>query len=433
MRLPGAAHSVAWIHHKRESQLGPRLVKIKRGKSPDLPQAVFSRCSAARSSINQNKSCVLSRSVQRDNGSGRNRENFGNMGAIVISKTRAIRNGKVLSRRNEFHSEVGLLVKENELGQILLTSYAPNYINVFRRPNGCTFFRPGQKQELNSVNTFACSDVKIQMRPTCVGGVVVTRSPRMSDVRGSNPGTATGYALLMSPNKSGTRVQCFPLVWTHRNNYARTGGRPFKREWQLSPKKIETGRGLSKNFQQPYEQCIRDSQNKGNFNIVVSVIGFVQSETAVLSRQLSPKKIETGRGLSKNFQQPYEQCIRDMKRLYSAGISTQCGLVHTEQQHVVSPKSQCLTVQPDLEPVYMHYCGELDEDSVGGRENQWNAISLFHRKRTEAQIPRSGDLTVDESRRISATWPLDYLVTLKVNPTRNALRTIGLNENFRCT
>ncbi|KAG5443253.1 hypothetical protein CSKR_111050, partial [Clonorchis sinensis] len=30
----------------------------------------------------------------------------------------------------------------------------------------------------SSVNTFACSDVKIQMRPTCVGGVVVTRSPR---------------------------------------------------------------------------------------------------------------------------------------------------------------------------------------------------------------------------------------------------------------
>ncbi|GAA51786.1 protein regulator of cytokinesis 1 [Clonorchis sinensis] len=55
-------------------------------------------------------------------------------------------------------------------------------------------------------------------------------SLRMSDVRGSNPGTATGYALLMSSNKSETRVQCFPLVWTHRNNYARTGGGPFKRE-----------------------------------------------------------------------------------------------------------------------------------------------------------------------------------------------------------
>ncbi|GAA50312.1 hypothetical protein CLF_104362, partial [Clonorchis sinensis] len=29
--------------------------------------------------------------------------------------------------------------------------------------------------------------------------------------RGSNPGTATGYALLMSSNKSETRIQCFPL------------------------------------------------------------------------------------------------------------------------------------------------------------------------------------------------------------------------------
>ncbi|KER24373.1 hypothetical protein T265_07933 [Opisthorchis viverrini] len=41
----------------------------------------------------------------------------------------------------------------------------------------------------SSVNTFACSDVIIQMRPTCVGGVVVIRLPRMSDVRGSNPRT----------------------------------------------------------------------------------------------------------------------------------------------------------------------------------------------------------------------------------------------------
>ncbi|GAA53587.1 hypothetical protein CLF_110579 [Clonorchis sinensis] len=91
--------------------------------------------------------------------------------------------------------------------------------------------RAGKNKPCSTVNKFACSDVKIQMRPTCVGGVVVTRLPRMSDVRGSDPGTATGYALLMSSNKSETRVQCFSLVWTHRNNYARTGGRPFKREW----------------------------------------------------------------------------------------------------------------------------------------------------------------------------------------------------------
>ncbi|GAA54099.1 hypothetical protein CLF_112168 [Clonorchis sinensis] len=101
----------------------------------------------------------------------------------------------------------------------------------------------------SSVNTFACSDVKIQMRPTCVGGLVVTRSPRMSDVRGSNPGTATGHALLMSSNKSETRVQCFPLVWTHRNNYARTGGRPFKREW-LSSEDTTTVNG---SYAMPYK------------------------------------------------------------------------------------------------------------------------------------------------------------------------------------
>ncbi|KER21056.1 hypothetical protein T265_10527 [Opisthorchis viverrini] len=33
-------------------------------------------------------------------------------------------------------------------------------------------------------------------------------------VRGSKPGTPVGYALLMSPNKSETRVQCCPSVWT---------------------------------------------------------------------------------------------------------------------------------------------------------------------------------------------------------------------------
>ncbi|GAA51976.1 hypothetical protein CLF_107162 [Clonorchis sinensis] len=38
---------------------------------------------------------------------------------------------------------------------------------------------------------------------------VVKRSLRMSDVRGSNPGTVIGYALLMSSNKRETRVQCF--------------------------------------------------------------------------------------------------------------------------------------------------------------------------------------------------------------------------------
>ncbi|KER19854.1 hypothetical protein T265_15444, partial [Opisthorchis viverrini] len=49
----------------------------------------------------------------------------------------------------------------------------------------------------------------------------------MSDVSDSNPGMTIGYALLMSSNQSETRVQCFPLVSTHRNNYTR----PFKREW----------------------------------------------------------------------------------------------------------------------------------------------------------------------------------------------------------
>ncbi|KER33486.1 hypothetical protein T265_00603 [Opisthorchis viverrini] len=36
-------------------------------------------------------------------------------------------------------------------------------------------------------------------------------SEPLASVRGSNPDTAIGYALMMSSNKSKTRVQCFPL------------------------------------------------------------------------------------------------------------------------------------------------------------------------------------------------------------------------------
>ncbi|KER32117.1 hypothetical protein T265_01738 [Opisthorchis viverrini] len=46
-----------------------------------------------------------------------------------------------------------------------------------------------------------------------VSVIPITRSPRMSDVRGSNSGTAIGYALLMSPNKSETRVRDYPHLW----------------------------------------------------------------------------------------------------------------------------------------------------------------------------------------------------------------------------
>ncbi|GAA54407.1 hypothetical protein CLF_102856 [Clonorchis sinensis] len=100
----------------------------------------------------------------------------------------------------------------------------------FEREGRRSMSRANQSNR-SSVNTFACLDVKIQMRPTWVRGVVVTSSSHVSDVRGSNPGTAIGNALLMSSNKSKTRVQCFPVVWSHKNNYARTGGRLYKREW----------------------------------------------------------------------------------------------------------------------------------------------------------------------------------------------------------
>ncbi|KAG5454446.1 hypothetical protein CSKR_113111 [Clonorchis sinensis] len=38
MRRPGAAHSVAWKHHKREIQLGSRLTETRGLRLPDEPE-----------------------------------------------------------------------------------------------------------------------------------------------------------------------------------------------------------------------------------------------------------------------------------------------------------------------------------------------------------------------------------------------------------
>ncbi|KER24688.1 hypothetical protein T265_07691 [Opisthorchis viverrini] len=64
----------------------------------------------------------------------------------------------------------------------------------------------------SSLNTFVRSELRMQMRPTCASGKMVTRLPRTSGVQSSNPDTALGYKLPMSSNKSKTRVQC-SLLW----------------------------------------------------------------------------------------------------------------------------------------------------------------------------------------------------------------------------
>ncbi|KER33209.1 hypothetical protein T265_12665, partial [Opisthorchis viverrini] len=65
-----------------------------------------------------------------------------------------------------------------------------------------------------------CSVVKIQVHPASTGGVVAIRSPRMSAVRSSTPGTAIGYALSMNSNESSSPVlppfQCGPTRMTVR-------------------------------------------------------------------------------------------------------------------------------------------------------------------------------------------------------------------------
>ncbi|KER24884.1 hypothetical protein T265_07558 [Opisthorchis viverrini] len=49
-----------------------------------------------------------------------------------------------------------------------------------------------------------------QLRTACAGVLMVTRLPRMSDASSSNPSTTIGCTLLLSSNKSKTRVHCFP-------------------------------------------------------------------------------------------------------------------------------------------------------------------------------------------------------------------------------
>ncbi|KER31902.1 hypothetical protein T265_12904, partial [Opisthorchis viverrini] len=59
----------------------------------------------------------------------------------------------------------------------------------------------------HSENTFACSNGKIQMHPSCSGRPLVTRSPRVPDVRSSNPDTAIVYVFLVIYNSSKPQFQ----------------------------------------------------------------------------------------------------------------------------------------------------------------------------------------------------------------------------------
>ncbi|KAG5443131.1 hypothetical protein CSKR_108538 [Clonorchis sinensis] len=51
-------------------------------------------------------------------------------------------------------------------------------------------------------------NIQIRLLRQLLKSAAVTRSPRMSDAPRSNSGMTIEYALLMSSNKSGTRVQC---------------------------------------------------------------------------------------------------------------------------------------------------------------------------------------------------------------------------------
>ncbi|KER22444.1 hypothetical protein T265_09460 [Opisthorchis viverrini] len=61
------------------------------------------------------------------------------------------------------------------------------FLRYSRYPDTCIFVM--HYSELNNY-TFACSDVKIQMRPASVGEVIETRWSHLSEVWSSNPGPA---------------------------------------------------------------------------------------------------------------------------------------------------------------------------------------------------------------------------------------------------
>ncbi|KER20589.1 LOW QUALITY PROTEIN: hypothetical protein T265_15285, partial [Opisthorchis viverrini] len=102
----------------------------------------------------------------------------------------------------------------------------------------------------SSVNAFACSEVTFQMRPTCVSGVVVTRSHRMSDVRGSNPGTGIGYALLRNLSQVlplGVDGLTGIITPEHEHGRSRESGVTMNRKTTLQ---VRWARSSS--FRQPY-------------------------------------------------------------------------------------------------------------------------------------------------------------------------------------
>ncbi|KAG5455072.1 hypothetical protein CSKR_104580 [Clonorchis sinensis] len=83
----------------------------------------------------------------------------------------------------------------------------------------------------------------------------------------------------------------------------------------MSPKKGETDRGLSKNFQQPYEYQEFVASSRVDAHTVKNNVAAIGDCTHLMS----PKKGETGLGLSKNFQQPYD-CLEAPQTRDSAGF-----------------------------------------------------------------------------------------------------------------
>ncbi|KER33605.1 hypothetical protein T265_00499 [Opisthorchis viverrini] len=105
--------------------------------------------------------------------------------------------------------------------------------DVFKRPyvlhQAASCFSWFDIQDIAMHSSSAVHQQCIQMRPMYAGGIVVTRPPRMSGVRSSNPGTAIGYALLLrSKKKNSSPVLPSRLVRIRMNNCARTEVRLFK-------------------------------------------------------------------------------------------------------------------------------------------------------------------------------------------------------------
>ncbi|KER24039.1 LOW QUALITY PROTEIN: hypothetical protein T265_14504 [Opisthorchis viverrini] len=217
MRQPVAAHSVAWKNHRREIQLGSSTI-VRNGlkqahtsmQHPQLSKIMDAWVKLVCSSLLVRKHSVYDPVFA---GSLRFSDSvpIGQFWNILRNLHNPV--NAILSHHSRFEQSSScpgaiIHVNPNQRGKALDSSFALSSSAVHiqrscRRLNSghltceanvlprfhqrtldvVSMMCRAHLSHRSSENTFTRSDVSIQMRPTCAGGIVVTRLPRMSGVR----------------------------------------------------------------------------------------------------------------------------------------------------------------------------------------------------------------------------------------------------------